>query len=94
MKKLCILLLVLFTSTTFAQDKKLSFGLNLFPNLSVPFIVTNSNAPFSNPSIGDGFTTPAYSAEKFSYSANAFVLYAVSERFKLNGGIGKFGSLI
>lgn len=89
MKKLSFLLaLILLTCNSFAQDNKLSFGLNLFPNISVPAPVSNSNAPYDNPSVGYNFNDPLYNWIKFSFSANVFAQYAVSERFKLNGGLG------
>ena len=88
MKKTLLVTLILITSSTFAQDKKLSFGLNLFPNLSVPFVVTNSTAPYTNPSIGQPLGSLVYDSYKFSYSANVYAQYEITKRFKLNAGLG------
>lgn len=88
MKKFSLLLLLLFALNAFSQNKKVRIGVNLFPNLSVPFIVTNSTAPVTNPSIGYGYTTPLYSKEKFSFSGNVFVQLQLSNRFKVNVGLG------
>lgn len=90
MKKLSALLIVfLFLGHySFSRDGKLKVGLNIFPNISVPFPVTNSNVPVNNPSVGYNLDDPLYNWTKFSFSATIFGQYAVSEKFKINAGIG------
>lgn len=72
----------------FSQDNKINFGVNLYPNISLPVPVSNSLAPTNNPSVGYHYTYPLYNWIKYSISGNALIRYNVSDKFKLNGGIG------
>lgn len=79
---------ILYAVSVSSQDSKWSFGMNLFPNYSIGFLVTNSNvSPTSSfgpivSSIG------RYETGKISFAGNVFSEYAITEKLKVSAGVG------
>jgi hypothetical protein len=86
MKNQFVTILILLLSSVSAQDSKFSFGVNLFPNLSVPFYVSNSSAPVDNDVFGGVIDN------KYSFSSNVFTEFKATEKFIVSLGVGYFNN--
>ncbi|MFT6746571.1 MAG: hypothetical protein ACJAZ2_000912 [Glaciecola sp.] len=71
-----------------AQENKWSFGMNLFPNYSIGFLVTNSNVNPTSSFAPIVSSIGRYETGKISFAGNTFVEYAITEKLKISAGVG------
>lgn len=87
MKNLKLTILLLLTTRYLiaqeTKDDKFTFGLNVYPNLSVGIITNNGSVPSSVENAYKGYET-----WKPSISSNIFVEYKIGEKSKLCFGLG------